>query len=70
MACHKLFRAEATSISLTVVSYPIREQHSIIQTQNHSTERPPTLEYWGGATKGQSVWDPPGGRKRSTAGLG
>lgn len=59
MACHKLLRAKAASLSLTAISYHIRTQHSITQTQNHSKEMPQAQEYWGVATNGQSVGDRP-----------
>lgn len=61
MVCHKLFLAEATSssltaISLTAISYHIRKQHLIIQTQNHSKEMPQTLEYWGVTVNGDNLF--------------
>lgn len=60
MACHKLFLAYATTLSLTVISYHLRKQHSIIQTQNHSKEMPQTLEYWEVTANGHNLFGPIG----------
>lgn len=45
-------------LSLTVISYHMRKQHSIIQTQNHSKETPQTLEYWEITAHGHNLFGP------------